>query len=281
MHKVIGITERRQTNKIYSQAPPLTLEQTADLKEAFTESDLPWKVDIVDWASTQDHFKKIIAAEKIIVQAGMKGVTSSLIETPSPQPSPKGRGSENQGTLPKKEIENVPESASLLPAAPLKERNILSPLPLGDKHLLSPLPLGEGQGEGQSSSKSIPTHIIQLAKSLRNNQTNAESFIWKLLRNRNIANAKFRRQHPIENYIADFYCHEHKLIVELDGSQHFTEEGMQKDTLRSQQLHELGISVLRFDNRQVFLETEAVLQVIYDALKNTPSPQPSPKKQLH
>ena len=187
MHKVIGITERRQTNKIYSQAPPLTLEQTADLKEAFTESDLPWKVDIVDWASTQDHFKKIIAAEKIIVQAGMKGVTSSLIETPSPQPSPKGRGSENQGTfpkkgsenqgtlpkkksknvaesqdiLPKKESENVPESESLLSAAPLKERSILSPLPLEDKHLLSPLPLGEGQGEGQNSSKSIPTHIIQ------------------------------------------------------------------------------------------------------------------------
>ena len=176
MPKVIGITERRQTNKIYRQAPPLTLEQTADLKEAFTKSDLPWKVDIVDWASTQDHFKKIIAAEKIIVQAGMKGVTFSLIETPSPQPSPKGRGSENQGTLPKKksknvaesqdilpkkESENVPESESLLSAAPLKERSILSPLPLEDKHLLSPLPLGEGQGEGQSSSKSIPTHIIQ------------------------------------------------------------------------------------------------------------------------
>ena len=166
---------------------PLSLEETSNLKEAFTESDLPWKVDIVDWASTQDHFKKIIAAEKIIVQAGMKSITSSLIETPSPQPSPKGRGSENQGTfpkkgsenqgtlpkkksknvaesqdiLPKKESENVPESESLLSAAPLKERSILSPLPLEDKHLLSPLPLGEGQGEGQNSSKSIPTHIIQ------------------------------------------------------------------------------------------------------------------------
>ena len=113
--------------------------------------------------------------------------------------------------------------------------------------------------------------MIELAKKLRKNQTNAEVFIWQLLRNRQIANAKFRRQHPIEGYIADFYCHEQKLIIELDGGQHFTEEGLLKDALRTQRLNELGITVLRFDNQQVFLETEAVLQVIYSALNQSPS----------
>ena len=93
--------------------------------------------------------------------------------------------------------------------------------------------------------------------------------MWKLLRDRQVANAKFRRQHPIEGYIADFYCHEYKLIVELDGSQHLTEQGLLADALRTQRLNELGIRVRRFDNRQVLVETEAVLQVIYDALKGS------------
>jgi len=66
------------------------------------------------------------------------------------------------------------------------------------------------------------------------------------------------------------------LAIELDGSQHFTEAGLQTDAVRTQRLNELGITVLRFDNRQVFLETEAVLQVIYSAVK-APSPQPSPR----
>lgn len=121
----------------------------------------------------------------------------------------------------------------------------------------------------------IPAHMIELARNLRQSQTNTEILIWQLLRNRQIANAKFRRQHPIEGYIADFYCHEHKLAIELDGSQHFSDAGLQKDAVRTQRLNELGITVLRFDNRQVFLETEGVLQAIYNALK-APSPRPSP-----
>jgi very-short-patch-repair endonuclease len=96
------------------------------------------------------------------------------------------------------------------------------------------------------------------------------------LRNRQVANAKFRRQQPIEGYIADFYCHEHKLIIELDGSQHFTDDGIKKDAQRTARLNALGIEVLRFDNRQVLIEIEAVLQMIYDKLE-APSPQPSPK----
>ena len=118
-----------------------------------------------------------------------------------------------------------------------------------------------------------PEHMIDLAKKLRQNQTVAEKLMWQLLRNRQLVNAKFRRQHSIEGYIADFYCHEHKLIVELDGSQHFTEQGIRKDALRTLRLNDLGIAVLRFDNRQVLLETESVLELIAARLQANPLPE--------
>jgi len=131
-----------------------------------------------------------------------------------------------------------------------------------------PLPLGEGE---TTSGK-----LIQWARDLRATQTDAESLMWQALRNRQIANAKFRRQHPVGPYILDFYCHEHELAIELDGSQHFTDEGKAKDQARTKALHEKGITVLRFDNHQVLSETEAVLMRIYEALTPTPDPHPSP-----
>ncbi len=111
--------------------------------------------------------------------------------------------------------------------------------------------------------------LIELARELRQQQTDAEIFLWRLLRNRQLLNAKFRRQHPIENYIADFYCDEHKLIVELDGGRHFTEEGIAKDVIRTQRLNDLGIKVLRFDNRQVLAQIESVLAEIAPTLTLT------------
>jgi very-short-patch-repair endonuclease len=111
-----------------------------------------------------------------------------------------------------------------------------------------------------------PAHMIELAKNLRRNQTDAETVVWNLLRNRQMENAKFRRQHPIEGYIADFYCEQYQLVIELDGGQHFTDAGIKKDVERTQRLNELGIHVLRFENRQVLTETETVLQMIYEAL---------------
>jgi very-short-patch-repair endonuclease len=104
--------------------------------------------------------------------------------------------------------------------------------------------------------------LIEFARELRQQQTDAEIFLWRLLRNRQLLNAKFRRQHPIENYIADFYCDEHKLIIELDGCQHFTEEGVKKDVVRTARLNQLGIKVLRFSNQQVLTQTENVLREI-------------------
>ena len=83
------------------------------------------------------------------------------------------------------------------------------------------------------------------------------------MRNCQLNNLKFRRQHPIDNYIADFYCHELRLVIELDGSQHLTDEGKQKDKQRTTDLHQRDITVLRLDNRQVLVETEGVVEEIY------------------
>jgi very-short-patch-repair endonuclease len=104
--------------------------------------------------------------------------------------------------------------------------------------------------------------LIELARELRKQQTDAEILLWQLLRNRQLLDAKFRRQHPIESYIADFYCDQYQFIIELDGGQHFTEEGIAKDLIRTHRLNELGIKVLRFENQRVLTQTESVLREI-------------------
>ena len=103
-----------------------------------------------------------------------------------------------------------------------------------------------------------------LAKVLRKNQTDAERKLWAILRNRQFDNIKFRRQHPFGTYILDFVCLEKKLVVELDGGQHCANK--EEDDERSRWLESEGYKVLRFWNREVFLETEAVLKVIGNAL---------------
>lgn len=89
----------------------------------------------------------------------------------------------------------------------------------------------------------------------------AEALLWSLLRNRRLANAKFRRQHVIAPYIVDFYCAEHRLAIELDGGQH--SEQQDYDQRRDAFLEQKNITVLRFWNHQMLNETEAVLEAIY------------------
>ena len=128
-----------------------------------------------------------------------------------------------------------------------------------------PSPLrGEGKGEGPRS----------LARHLRRNQTDAEQKLWALLRARQIDGLKFRRQHPIGPYIADFCCLRHHLVVELDGGHHA--ETAQKDTVRSQWLNSHGYHVLRFWNHEVLTQPEAVIDAILSAV-STPHPNPLPE----
>ncbi|MEW8335289.1 MAG: DEAD/DEAH box helicase family protein [Candidatus Thiodiazotropha sp.] len=139
---------------------------------------------------------------------------------------------------------------------------------------------GEGWGEGENGEgalevrEPVPNYLIENARELRKNQTDAESLLWQLLRNRQIENAKFHRQHPITPYILDFYCHDKKLAIELDGGQHNTDEGKEKDQKRTEFLKSQGIKVLRFWNNDVLQQTEAVLEVIYNQLLPHPNPLP-------
>ena len=104
------------------------------------------------------------------------------------------------------------------------------------------------------------------SRSLRNHLTEAEQRLWQRLRRKQIHGAQFYRQKPLLAFIVDFYCPSAKLVIELDGSQHFAAEHRAKDQARDAALARLGLRVLRFDNRQVLLEMEAVLAVIGEAV---------------
>jgi very-short-patch-repair endonuclease len=100
------------------------------------------------------------------------------------------------------------------------------------------------------------------SRDLRNNMTDAEQLLWARLRRKQILGVQFYRQKPIAGYIADFYCATAKLVVELDGSQHFLPEHKLQDEERDKLMAALGLLVLRFDNRQVLMETESVISII-------------------
>jgi len=99
-------------------------------------------------------------------------------------------------------------------------------------------------------------------KELRNHGTSAEAFLWTHLKQKQLEGKKFRRQFSVGHYILDFYCHTEKLCVELDGNDHFTNEQMKYDEIRTKFLNDQGIKVIRFENCEVFDHTESVLEEI-------------------
>jgi very-short-patch-repair endonuclease len=99
------------------------------------------------------------------------------------------------------------------------------------------------------------------AKKLRRNATDAETKMWRLLRDRRLAAFKFRRQTPVEGYILDFVCFERKIVVEVDGSQHFESS---QDRERDAALTREGFHVLRYWNNDVLQRPEAVLEDILE-----------------
>lgn len=163
-----------------------------------------------------------------------------------------------------------------------------SPSPVGEGNSL-PSPKGRrvgdaGHGEGKpyKHNPRLPDELKERIRELRKNSTDAEQLMWKILRNRGFHDAKFRRQHPKAGFILDFYCHEAKLCVELDGSQHNEDERVQYDEERTKILQKQhGIQVIRFWNSDVLNKTENVLNVLWDLLDerlpaNSLTPNPSP-----
>ncbi|MES2102575.1 MAG: endonuclease domain-containing protein [Pseudomonadota bacterium] len=120
----------------------------------------------------------------------------------------------------------------------------------------------------------LPEDLQVWARKMRAKMTDAEALLWQLLRNRRIANAKFRRQHPMGRYILDFYCDEKKLAIELDGGQHG--DNVAYDQQRDAWLGKQGIQVLRFWNTQMLTETENVLEEIYRSLTDRNKDRPIP-----
>lgn len=104
--------------------------------------------------------------------------------------------------------------------------------------------------------------LYEYGRELRQAATKAEKILWEYLRNRKLDGLKFRRQHPIDKFIADFYCHEKKLVVELDGAVHDDKMNADHDSARTYELEGFGINVVRFKNSEVENNIEFVLSEI-------------------
>jgi very-short-patch-repair endonuclease len=119
--------------------------------------------------------------------------------------------------------------------------------------------------------------IFEKARALRCSMTEAEKILWNELKNRKFKGLKFRRQHPVLRYVGDFYCHEKRLIIEVDGGIHDQEETNEKDVNRTAELDRFGISVIRFRNEQIFNQLDQVLNEIEKHIENMAPPNsPSP-----
>lgn len=134
-----------------------------------------------------------------------------------------------------------------------------------------PSPYGRGLGRGEITMK-IDPQLLEFAKSMRHTATDAEAFMWQLLRAKRFMNLKFRRQHVIKPYIVDFYCHEIGLVIELDGSQHGMDNAIEYDAERTMFLEDLGLTVVRYWNHDVLGLMDMVLEDLWQRcfeLKNT------------
>jgi len=110
--------------------------------------------------------------------------------------------------------------------------------------------------------KTYNTKLKVHSRALRTNMTEPEVILWSLLRRKQIHGIMFTRQKPILNYIVDFYAPEIKLVIELDGSQHYIDDCL-KDKIRDYQLSALGITVIRFSNLEIYNNLTMVLDCIY------------------
>jgi very-short-patch-repair endonuclease len=115
-------------------------------------------------------------------------------------------------------------------------------------------------------NQSIKTfvYVVELAKDLRNSMTAAEKKLWSFLRMKQIDSYKFKCQHPIYRYILDFYCHEKRLAIEIDGNIHDSQQ--EHDRYRDEFLHSIGIRTLRIKNEDVLNNIEKVIEMIKNKL---------------
>jgi len=108
--------------------------------------------------------------------------------------------------------------------------------------------------------------LKECSRSLRVNMTEAERLLWEKIRGKQLKGYQFYRQKTIGNYIVDFYCPKAKVVIELDGGQHYSPEGKAKDGVRDGYMKGNGLRVLRFSDKEVFNNTQGVLERIWGYL---------------
>ena len=108
--------------------------------------------------------------------------------------------------------------------------------------------------------------LQQFARDLRKNMTDAEKRVWAGIRRKLLKGCQFYRQKNIGNYIVDFYCPAAKLVLEIDGGQHYSEDGLRRDKIRDAYLGSLGFKILRFTDREVFEDIKAVIETVCECL---------------
>ena len=124
----------------------------------------------------------------------------------------------------------------------------------------------------------ISARLRSNARALRKNSTDAERLLWSELRDHRLQGAGFRRQVPIEDYVADFVCHAVRLVIELDGGQHFSDEAERRDFARSEIIEAKGFHILRFSNHDVMTNRAGVLETIAAAVAARAPTLPLPRK---
>ena len=113
-------------------------------------------------------------------------------------------------------------------------------------------------------------NLKQPSRQLRENMTDAERHLWAKIRMKQLKGYQFYRQKPVGDYIVDFFCPRAKLVIEVDGSQHFSDEMTVYDRIRDESLRSLGLKVLRFTNTEVLTNTEGVLERISENMEEIP-----------
>jgi very-short-patch-repair endonuclease len=119
-------------------------------------------------------------------------------------------------------------------------------------------------------NRDTPKYIVQVAKELRRNQTESEKILWEELRGNRLSGKKFRRQYAIGRYIADFYCCEARICIEIDGEIHNSSLRKEYDQIRQEEIEARNIKVLRFKNAEIHSNIKGVLDRISDALAPLP-----------
>jgi very-short-patch-repair endonuclease len=130
------------------------------------------------------------------------------------------------------------------------------------EHFISPFLKGGFRGFLSIKMREYDRKLKQAARELRKNMTEAERLLWSKIRMKQLKGYLFTSQKPLDGYVVDFYCYEAGLVIEVDGSQHFTDSGIEYDQIRDDILKNLELRILRFTNIDVLTNIEGVVEVI-------------------